>query len=152
MATGKQHARASLFAAIPTGITIGVATGDACAGIAATTGCLAGILLTPDLDQIGISKSEWALVRRLGPIGFLWMAFWALYARLLPHRHWLSHAPVIGTLGRLAYLAVPSVVLWLVLGCPGIHLPPWGPNALLGGIAGLIVSDTLHWFFDRCPL
>jgi len=151
MATGKQHTRASLFAAIPTGVAIGVATGDACAGIAATAGCLAGILLTPDLDQIGISKSEWALVRRLGPIGFLWMAFWMPYT-IIRHRHWLSHAPVIGTLGRLAYLAVPSVVLWLVLGHPDVHLPPWGPNALLGGIAGLIVSDTLHWFFDRCPL
>jgi hypothetical protein len=39
-------------------------------------GCLAGILLTLDLDQEGYSALELEAMRTLGPLGYLWLALW----------------------------------------------------------------------------
>ena len=145
MANGVTHAKVSLFAALPTAIALG-AIGGADIGFIAGVGCVAGIPLTPDLDQMAVSKSEWRIVKYLPIIGWQWMALFDVYARLIPLRHQLSHWPVIGTLGRVLYLCLVGGSIWLLLGRPA--LPHVSFDHAVAFIAGLGVSDTLHWVWD----
>lgn len=139
MSSGKTHAGASLFLAVAGGLGVSLqGRSDIAAAIGA--GCLLGIILSPDLDQPTLTHGEWLVIKRVPIFGWLWVAYWSmLYARI-PHRHWLSHAPIIGTAGRLVYLLLPLLVL-------GVRLPV---NAwTLGGVFGLCASDVLHWIMDR---
>lgn len=152
MASGQAHTRASLLAVLPAGIAAGLILGP-WAVPGAMLGCNAGVLLTPDLDQIGISKGEWTLVRKLGPLGFLWMAFWSVYAKALRHRGFWSHCPVVGTIGRLGYCGVLISLIWIILGRP--EIPPLTPEMqefLWGAGLGLLISDTIHFIMDGCCL
>lgn len=158
MSSGATHIRVSAYAAPATAVIatliasgLGLSAEHAItAGAAAGAGCFSGIPLTPDLDQLSISRSEWKIVRWLPVFGWAWLAIWDPYARLIKHRSPLSHWPGIGTAGRLAYLR-GWIALWNLMAehtfCPE-QLPlfvslPW--------IAGLAVSDTLHFVFDIIP-
>lgn len=144
MADGRAHAIASVILSGPVFLA-GVAI-DPKVGMAASAGCLCGILLTPDLDQEGISAAEWQIVKKTFGVGFLWLMFWWAYAKFIPHRHWASHTPIVGTLGRLAYMALAMICLFWLTGWSVPHIPLW----LAGGfVMGLIVSDTAHWVMDR---
>ena len=103
MSSGKVHATASIVAALPTAAVTALLLGPD-VGLCAGAGCLLGIPINPDLDQLTIERAEWKIIKRLPVIGWGWLALWDLYARGIPHRHALSHLPVIGTAGRLAYL------------------------------------------------
>jgi hypothetical protein len=50
MATGKTHAMASSVLAIASGAAVAWATRDWFLGLSAAVGCLAGVMITPDLD------------------------------------------------------------------------------------------------------
>lgn len=154
MASGTVHTRATLVISLPASIGVGLALGVS-AGVGALCGCLSGIPLTPDLDQITISKSEWSIVRYLPIVGWVWLGLWDLYARAVPHRSWLSHAPVIGTLGRLVYLIIIGGLLssayygftdrWLNF------LPLWAfaqSRWFIGWVVGLMISDVMHLLGD----
>jgi len=145
MATGSQHTVASGLAAPVVVAGVAVLSQSVLAGLLAGVGCLAGIALTPDLDQESVSASEWWIVRHTAGVGWLWLAFWWGYAALIPHRSWLSHAPLVGTIGRVAYCAVPVVAaLWL------LDVPVYQADVawLWPVVAGLAVSDVLHWLMD----
>jgi uncharacterized metal-binding protein len=101
---------------VPTGIIVGLR--DPVEGTGAFLGCLLGTVLTPDLDQIGISKNEWDMVKKLGPLGFLWCALWWPYAASIRHRSPISHLPLLGTAIRLVYCAALLITAWAVLGRP----------------------------------
>jgi len=154
MASGAVHARATLVISLPASIGICMALGLS-AGAGALCGCLSGIPLTPDLDQITISKSEWSIVRYLPIVGWMWLGLWDLYARAVPHRSWLSHAPVIGTLGRLVYLLIIGGFLSLAFygftsTWPDL-LPLWKfvqSKWFVGWIVGLMISDVMHLLGD----
>jgi len=61
------------------------------------------------------------------------------------HRSWLSHAPVIGTLGRVLYFGtIMAATLWLA----GATVYQDDVMWLIPFVAGLAVSDTLHWLMD----
>jgi uncharacterized metal-binding protein len=60
-----------------------------------------GLMFGPDLDIYSKQYQRWGLLR------FIWLP----YRKVLNHRSWLSHGPVIGTLLRLLYLSV-----WIGLG------------------------------------
>ncbi len=122
-------------------------------GIAAAAGCLAGILLTPDLDLDRPTRSHYVVRRGLGRGPYLlWRAFWSPYGWAIEHRSWLSHAPVISTIFRLLYvLSIPAI---LVVGLAALGYT-WSWRAWLAyrfeiqaAIAGLMVSDILHWAAD----
>jgi uncharacterized metal-binding protein len=67
-------------------------------------------------------------VRWLAPLRYLWVALWWPYAKLIPHRSFCSHGPLVGTAGRL---------LWLLLICPlQIGLGAGIGMAVLGMLAG----------------
>lgn len=70
--------------------------------------------------------------------------------KAIPHRHWLSHCPIVGTLGRLLYMTLMGGLIWLLLGRPPlpfvlVNLPAGWIAAF---VAGLMVSDTAHWLMD----
>ncbi len=124
----------------------GIPIGDC---IALAGGCLAGILLTPDLDVNRGSISNYH-ARRLGGcvLGLAWGLLWKPYASIVPHRSIFSHAPIIGTVLRLGYLVMVYLLVVGLLGLTGIKvagLPAWLPMAF----TGLALADILHWILDN---
>lgn len=109
-------------------------------------GCLWCLICNPDLDLTGVTNAE----KNLGAFKNLWACFWWPYARLIPwHRHWSSHAPVIGTVCRLAYLAVaPALVVTLCGAWQAVVSFLWvWPYAVMWA-ASLAVADCGHWWRD----
>jgi len=149
---GKAHATASVAAAIPTGMIVAVILGPD-VGLCATAGCLAGVFVTPDLDQLSVSRSEWNIIKRLPCIGWGWLALWDAYARIIPHRSIWSHLPILGTAGRLAYLEALDCAWWLLRGMPDpVPVTAAQMRYAAGVFIGLAVSDTMHWVMDGCPV
>jgi uncharacterized metal-binding protein len=147
MASGKQHAIVSACAAPLAGAALTAALGLK-AGAGAAAGCLGGILVGPDLDQVDnaiIHHGERRFIKYVPVLGYLWLALWDLYARLIPHRHPLSHFPGIGTIGRVGWLLFVVRVL-------GFDILTVDHEFLVGVVMGLAISDTLHWIMDSCPV
>ena len=71
-----------------------------------------GLMFGPDLDIHSKQFNRWGLLK---PI-------WIPYQKILPHRSWLSHGPLIGTVLRLLYLGT-----WILLIAATITL---GLNAI----------------------
>lgn len=95
-------------------------------------GAISGRWITPDLDLKN------ATVKRWGILSFIWVP----YRAIIPcHRHWLSHAPIIGTGLRVGYLmALLSPLIVANLGAFVAILPYW--------FAGLAVADLGHLILD----
>jgi uncharacterized metal-binding protein len=81
----------SLIATLNVGVTLCL-----CGGF-----LFSGLMFGPDLDIYSKQYQRW------GPLRCIWLP----YRKVLSHRSWLSHGPVIGTLLRLLYLGV-----WIDLG------------------------------------
>lgn len=143
MASGKSHCYDSLMIAVGVagGSAILAAQGSHTNYILMAIGALAGVLLSPDLDQDGLTISETKVLRFFWILGVLWFLYWLIYAKLIPHRHWLSHMPIIGTAGRLLFLAP---LWWLLFGRLGLEFRP----ELLWCVYGLVLSDVVHWIRD----
>lgn len=60
-----------------------------------------GLMFGPDLDIYSVQYKRWGWLRGI----------WLPYQKLLHHRSWLSHGPLIGTVLRLVYLGI-----WLGIG------------------------------------
>jgi uncharacterized metal-binding protein len=145
MPSGRIHASSSAVLAVPACfLTLGY-SGNWTNALACGAGCLAGIALTPDLDQEGLSSSEYWIIKWTLGLGFLWMMLWYPYARLCKHRSIISHFPLIGTAGRVAYLLILPLLAVYFLGWQ----PPRIPQApLMLALGGLAASDILHWAMD----
>ena len=150
MPSGIVHAQASAFLSLPcAALAYGAAANlppreAAIHAGAAALGCLAGIPLSPDLDQEGLSSAESWIIKATFGLGFLWAMLWYPYARLVPHRSWVSHAPLVGTTGRLAYMG-----LFVAVAMAAGWKPPLVPLAWVGwAVCGLAISDSAHWFMD----
>jgi uncharacterized metal-binding protein len=102
--------------------------------------------MNPDLDLNSLGYKSWGWLR------FIW---WP-YQKVLAHRCFLSHFPVISTLLRIIYLLWFPALLVLLLGASvraaareslADWLPVLGPF-LLVFVLGMILSDSLHAIFD----
>lgn len=153
MASGRQHDRATWLLALPFGALWWPALGLAGLACAAAAFLVGGLWLSPDLDTRSNPSQRW------GPLRGLW---WP-YRRLLVHRSLLSHGPLIGSAGRLLYLA------GLVLGISVVLTPLGGPapaqllaNAvalwhsqrplLVAALVGIEASAWLHLIQDGDPM
>lgn len=156
MADGETHNLVSKLSALPAaGIAITL-TGDWAMGAAVALGCLSGMVLTPDLDCIEtpvVTKAEeW--MRKVPLLGIIMVWYWMPYAMLIPHRHALSHTPVLGTLLRLVYLTpllLMATALVYAYGPEGavITMYQWLRSPVMfGWVLGLMISDFMHYLFD----
>lgn len=124
-------------------------------------GEMAGIFLTPDLDAVtremnGHNYSTW-LIRHFfsrwgrhfgNAIEYVWTTFWYPYS-FIPHRSWLSHAPVVGTLGRMMYLSsIPVAVIWVMQGDLKSVTQVLQSTPFILFTLGLMASDSLHFAMD----
>jgi|SRR5690606_11955836 len=97
------------------------------------------VIVQPDLDQIDGNNGYYGmsvLSDTKRGLERLWRSYWQIYARLLSHRSFFSHAPIVGTFGRLIYggwFFVPLLALWD--GTPYF-------------VTCIIAFDVLHWILD----
>ena len=106
MASGRVHARVAFTAASAT--TIAAWSGRVPWPFA--WGAWFGWFATPDLDMPITTHEERRLygLPLLGwAIGLLWEWYWFPYARIIPHRSFLSHFPPVGAATRLLYASLP---------------------------------------------
>lgn len=114
---------------------------------------LGGLWLSPDLDTISRPSRRW------GPLRLLW---WP-YRRLLRHRSLLSHSPLLGSAGRLLYLAALLLGLSLLAGPLGAPSPTdllaagralWQEQRplALAALVGVEASAWLHLLQDGDPM
>ena len=155
MPSGKVHAFTSVLVTSAVGSTLLVAGGPPLASVAAITGgCLAGLVVNPDLDVRRPTHSHY-LVRRSGGLilALAWRVLWWPYANLLIpyHRHPLSHFPILGTAVRVGYLLGILALAWWVMRVffplpaftPLLFEPLWW-----WGFGGLALVDILHALMD----
>lgn len=109
MATGKQHAQAARkVIKISVFISLLLTLLFDLHAIAGPVGAICGWLIDPDLDHHHITSRSERRIWNVNPVlGYLWEVFWYPMARAIPHRHWLSHLPPIGTFVRLGYMVGP---------------------------------------------
>lgn len=148
MPTGRTHAAMTAIAAL------GIYWVSAQAGysrevtLAMAGGCMAGVLITPDLDVDRPVRSHYVVKRKLGSLAAaVWWLAWYPYGRAINHRSWLSHAPLIGTALRLVYM---GLIAWLVLMVTNqtAWLADIDTTLFIWFALGLTVSDVLHWIAD----
>jgi len=153
MASGSNHDRGTWWLALPFGLFCWPFLGWIGSATAALAFLVGGLLLSPDLDTRSRPSRRW------GPLQLLW---WP-YRKLLKHRSLFSHSPVLGTGGRLAYLAGLALALaWLLAPwgapTPGVLLQAgqqlWSQNRalVLVTLAGLEASTWLHLIQDGDPM
>jgi uncharacterized metal-binding protein len=90
-------------------------------------GAITGIFLSPDLDVADKFRFGW------------WKVYWYPYSKVIPHRHWLSHMPVVGTIIRLFYMLPLLAPVFLFI--PVNKMNWWW-------LIGLMISDICHWLLD----
>lgn len=111
----------------------------------AALGSFSGLVVEPDLDQ-DYQAAPLGTMRETGGdlLAKLWQLYWTPYARAIPHRSLLSHFPVIGTVGRLIYLAplyaLPVAVWTYFFGFPTAQIFAY--------TVGLCWCDTMHYIMD----
>ena len=153
MASGRDHDRATRLLALPFGLLWWPALGPAAALLAAAGFLVGGLWLSPDLDTRSRATRRW------GPLALLW---WP-YRRVLSHRSAFSHTPLLGSAGRLAYLALAAALLSQLvhpLGAPSAlellaALPRlWHDHQqrLLPALVGVEASGWLHLLQDGDPI
>jgi len=153
MASGRHHDRATWLLALPFGALWWPALG--LAGLASATAAflVGGLWLSPDLDTRSNPSRRW------GPLRWLW---WP-YRRLLLHRSLWSHGPLIGSAGRLLYVALLALGLSALLAPLGAPSPArliaaaaalWREQRplLLVALAGVEASAWLHLIQDGDPM
>ena len=127
MASGRSHDSATLALALPLGLLVGLWQGPMLGVTAAAAFLLGGLWLSPDLDTCSRPSRRW------GPLALLW---WP-YRRVVRHRGWLSHTPLLGTLTRLLYLgALALMTLTIGHWAGGPH-----PSVMLSGLQQLWLDE-----------
>ncbi len=153
MASGRRHERATTLLALPFGLLWWPGLGPTGVAVAGLAFLLGGLWLSPDLDTRSRATARW------GPLRLLW---WP-YRRLLSHRSLLSHSPLLGTAGRLAYLAGALVLAAAALHPLGAPAPRqlleqaeglWRNRRplVLAALVGVEASSWLHLVQDGDPL
>jgi len=167
MASGRSHDQATRRLALPYGLLWAPWLGLVGVGVAALAFLIGGLWLSPDLDTRSRATQRW------GPLGWLW---WP-YRRGLSHRSLLSHSPVIGTAGRLTYLALALLLVALMaqgvmalasgsaplrrddLAAAAQTAAPWLAGLwqqqrplILAALLGLEASSWLHLLQDGDPM
>jgi len=108
-------------------------------------GAALGTLVHPDWDYAEIR----GVVAELGPFKYLVKP----YGLAIPHRSFLSHGPIIGTVGRLVYIFIPLLLLAQFCKAGGYCSTNWISKLMATEFfwwmaLGLATVDTLHAVMD----
>jgi uncharacterized metal-binding protein len=103
--------------------------------------CVGGCWLSPDIDLKQSLPSQ-----RLGFLSPLWQP----YRKLSGHRGF-SHAPIIGTLSRLLYIALPAIFLAAVTSYNPTNFLLQNRGFLEALFLGLEASCWVHLIMDYTP-
>lgn len=141
MPSGPRHTKASVVVALSS--AAGLFLYSPPAAFWCATGALAGIVLTPDHDLRGNITYHYVKKYAGLPAYFLWSIIWWPYG-ILPHRGFWSHAPVFSTAGRLLYLWLWILPIWLYLKLP---MPQFNWEAGWW-LLGLSLADSVHSALD----
>ncbi len=143
MASGRNHDRFGL-GCIPLVWSLGLSVSHNSALAAVLVGSYSfGIwYLSPDLDTQSKPWYRWRQLKIL----------WVPYQRLVPHRHILSHGPIIGTTCRLLYIAFWLLLLLNVLKA-GVPVTEVGiENSVRSAIATAAGRQLLWSVYCGCEL
>lgn len=142
MPSGARHTQACMVVAASAGVALFLYSPEAAFWCA--SGALAGVMLTCDHDLPG--NITYHYVRKYAglPAEFLWKVVWLPYATLLPHRGFISHAPIISTVIRLLYLWLWIWPVWYYLKLP---YPVFTVNAGWW-LLGIGCADAVHSVLD----
>ena len=137
MASGKNHDRSILFATPIIGI-IGVSHSLELGIVITSAHFLGGYWLSPDLDIKSRPFQRWGVLKII----------WIPYQKFVPHRSPLSHAPIIGSLIRLAYLSLWLSCLWLLI--PSLQQVHWAITweKAIAFFLGVELSALNHLLLD----
>ena len=114
-------------------------------GLGIVLGYLLGRYLDPDLDLPQTSSSEFRAMRELKLFGALLVAYWLPYGFVIPHRHFLSHSPILSTMIRFSYQFWWA---WVLLDKYGYMWNKVILYAWLGMFIGMAMSDSVHIWLD----
>lgn len=156
MSTGKVHTRVTLLIAAEFA-TATIVSLDV-SNVQYVVGALLGVVIQPDLDvSHGRTVSSTLIRNRLGLVPYyFWQSLWYMYRRSLKHGGELSHFPVIGTVGREAYLFLflivfPNILLALLFQFDFWSETEWWYRLIIHHYKitlGLMVTDLFHWILD----
>ena len=136
MPSGRVHTQATLVLICATSVVTALL--DLSAGGWVIVGEAIGLVVTPDLDLTEARRG------RARGLARLWRLFWWPYGKMFGHRG-ISHAPIVGTLTRLLYIAV----ILGIMEVSGIGMVEWVLTLEVGLIAlGLVLADLLHVILD----
>ena len=113
-------------------------------------GALVGILINCDADVDGGSIADFYIRVYTGKaVEMMWDRLWTPYRKVCRHRGFLSHAPIISTVLRIAYLSVfyflvATPIKWLA---SVVHID-W-PTFWWWAFVGLVLADSAHWGLDK---
>lgn len=110
---------------------------------------LLGRYLDPDLDQISVTSADGRMMRELKIFGVLLSAYYMVYAYTMRmfggHRSFITHAPILSTVIRLAWLLVIPAAIAFYFG----YKPDIIVLQLLAGVFwGLAYADLIHILRD----
>ena len=154
MASGKEHDFSIQVLTVPLGVICFIVFDLRSAISLGLAFLIGGLWLSPDLDVISKPAKRWGL------LGILWFP----YRKLIPHRSWISHAPIIGTLIRLVYLCtlLTLIIQFFPQQIIGIHLRINIKEVLelkdlyykdaIFCLAGLEMSALVHIILDKFPV
>jgi len=150
MPSGRIHSTANIVVALSGGATMFLLQrgNEGIMGVA--TGAMLGCLISPDADVNGGSIADYYIRVYTGKaVEMMWDRLWTPYRKVCRHRGFLSHAPIISTVLRIAYLSVfyflvATPIKWLA---SVVHID-W-PTFWWWAFVGLVLADSAHWGLDK---
>jgi|WetSurMetagenome_2_1015567.scaffolds.fasta_scaffold122731_4 hypothetical protein len=116
-------------------------------GLSMLAGFSLGRYVTPDWDLVGTSEDEGRMIREVPVLGILLYGFSSIYGAFFRrhHRSWMTHFPIISTLGRMLLLFwwIPLVYYFFKMQNTTIIT-----DFPFGILIGLSTADAIHWFLD----
>lgn len=158
MAPGKTHELITLLASPAVSATAWVTTQDANIAVIAAGGCLLGVVLSPDLDLLQMTRSR-RVATRVPVLGHIFVVLSLIYAAIINTGKWpfvhrgISHWIVIGTITRwLWFIVMPIAVLAFLVG--NIEAFDWPEFARIAAPAfvGNVIADVLHLIADSIKI
>lgn len=137
MASGRNHDRAILLTTPVWTLTAAHYGGLWIGGLVGLSHFLGGWYLSPDLDLNSRPFLRWGVLKLM----------WLPYQDQIPHRHWLSHAPLVGSVVRLFYLAAWLSPLLLIPGADQMLLSV-GWERAIACFVGVELSAMNHLVLD----